>query len=422
MNVRRTLAVTMNIFKRLRHDPRTIYMIVMMPIIFIVLFGFTFAGEPSHVPTVVVNLDQGVKLDTTKYPFLTMLVGQLSQQGEGEVVYSFSTGVVDRLKGDDTLSVTESGDLFWARNQLDLGRVAAVLFIPPDYTIGRLLQLAESFGGEVIISQLRMLLRIDDAANLSRDTILYIDRTNTQVYGAVLKSINNAFLEEIRASTPMSEMTKFMDVVSVYGENAQFVDYFAPGIMVIATTMITIILTIISFVRERNMGTLARLFSSPMTAGELVAGYAVGFGIISSCQSLELLGVGILLFQIQIVGSILLALGLIIALAFGVLGLGILLSTLAKNEFQAVQFVPLVLIPAIVLSGVFWPVEAMPSFFRPISASIPMTYAVDGLRSVMVRGWDLEQVWPQFLYLMSFAFATLALAVIMMQRKARNCS
>jgi ABC-2 type transport system permease protein len=158
-----------------------------------------------------------------------------------------------------------------------------------------------------------------------------------------------------------------------------------------------------------------------MSAAELVAGYSIGFGLISTCQSLELLGVGVLLFRIHIVGSIFLALGLIITLAIGVLGLGILLSTLAKNEFQAIQFVPLVLIPAIVLSGVFWPVEAMPPFFKPVSASIPMTYAVDGLRSVMVRGWTLGQVWPQFVFLICFALATLTLAVVVMQRKSRNC-
>jgi ABC-2 type transport system permease protein len=184
--------------------------------------------------------------------------------------------------------------------------------------------------------------------------------------------------------------------------------------------MITIILTIISFVRERNMGTLARLLSSPMTPGEIVAGYALGFGIISSCQSLELLAVGISLFNISIVGSIYLALVLIIALAFGILGLGILLSTLAKNEFQAVQFVPLILIPTILLSGVFWPVEAMPPALRVVPRLIPITYAVNGLRSVMVRGWTLGQILPELAVLIAFAAATLSLSVLVMRRKARR--
>jgi ABC-2 type transport system permease protein len=184
--------------------------------------------------------------------------------------------------------------------------------------------------------------------------------------------------------------------------------------------MITIILTIISFVRERNNGTLARLFSSPMTADELVTGYALGFGIIATGQSIELLAIGILMFQIHIVGSVLLALVVIILLAFGVLGLGILLSTIAKNEYQAVQFVPLVIIPAIILSGVFWPIESMPPLIKPISDCIPMTYAVDGLRSVMVRGWDAVQIWPQILVLVLFAIGTISLAMVVMRKKSQN--
>jgi ABC-2 type transport system permease protein len=387
-------------------------MIVMMPIIFIVLFGVTFAGEPNNIPVIVVDIDDGISLPGGFVDLLNSLLGNHSSGGN----FTLSDGVVENLLDDSTLDVVESADLEWALGELRGGRVAAVLHFPTDYTAGRIMLLADSTSSQAF-DIINDLLGLADAPKVAT---LYADKANTQVHAAVSRAIGRAFLSELQESNATGGMVEFIEEVAVYGEDAEFIDFFAPGIMVLATTMITIILTIISFVRERNMGTLARLFSSPMTAGELVAGYALGFGIISSCQSLELLGLGLVLFQIQIAGSILLALALIIALAFGVLGLGILLSTLAKNEFQAVQFVPLVLIPSIVLSGVFWPMEAMPPVFRGIPAFIPMTHAVNGLRSVMVRGWTLSQVMPELLILCAFAAGTLGLSVLVMGRKARD--
>ncbi len=213
---------------------------------------------------------------------------------------------------------------------------------------------------------------------------------------------------------------EFFTTVNAYGEEAEFIDFFAPGIMVLAVTMITVILTIISFVRERNAGTLARMFASPMTSGELVAGYAIAFGIIAALQSTELLALGVLFFNIHIVGSTILALGIIVLLALGIQGLGILLSTLAKTEFQAIQFIPLVMIPVLILSGIFWPVESMSSFFKPVSAVLPTTYAVNALRSVIVRGWGLRQVLPDLVIIAAFAGLVLLAAVQVMKRKAMN--
>jgi ABC-2 type transport system permease protein len=432
MKVQRILTVTKYLFKRLHHDRRTIGMIVMMPIIFMVLFGTTFSGEPNNVPTIVVNLDQGVSLDATTLRYLAPILGSKntsSQDTESTnlppdvtITRCFSTEVVEQLKEDNTLRITESTDLNWAKGELEEGRAAAVLYFPPDYTVGRLLTMIQLIGQGTFPQgfSLTAALGIEDPTIVSSSAILYADKANPQVHSAVVQVINGVFLEEMKQSIHLGDTMKFMDIINIYGEDAQFIDFFAPGIMVIAVTMITIILTIISFVRERNNGTLARLFSSPMTADELVTGYALGFGIIATGQSIELLAIGILMFQIHIVGSVLLALVVIILLAFGVLGLGILLSTIAKNEYQAVQFVPLVIIPAIILSGVFWPIESMPPLIKPISDCIPMTYAVDGLRSVMVRGWDAVQIWPQILVLVLFAIGTISLAMVVMRKKSQN--
>jgi ABC-2 type transport system permease protein len=206
----------------------------------------------------------------------------------------------------------------------------------------------------------------------------------------------------------------------VYGENARFIDFFAPGIMALVVTMITIILTIVSFVRERTDGTLDRLLVSPMGPTDIVLGYSVTFILIALLQSVEILAIGVLLFDVRIVGSIALALLIIVLYAIGLLGLGFMLSTIARNEFQAVQFIPLVFVPAIILAGVIWPIESMPPVIRPVSYFIPLTYAADALRSVMIRGWGPLEIGVDLLALCVFAILTFTISILIMRSKAHQ--
>jgi ABC-2 type transport system permease protein len=90
--------------------------------------------------------------------------------------------------------------------------------------------------------------------------------------------------------------------------------------------------------------------------------------------------------------------------------LGILLSSLAKREGQAVQFIPFIILPVFLLSGVFWPIEAIPAWLRPISYLVPPTYAVDACRSVLLKGWGVDKIWPDILVLVLFAVLFLTLA------------
>ena len=189
----------------------------------------------------------------------------------------------------------------------------------------------------------------------------------------------------------------------IYAKNARFVDAFVPGVLVFATYLVATMLTLISFVGERTRGTLERLLSTPLTDGEIVTGYALAFGLVSILQVCLLLAVAILAFNIMIVGNLFLA--FIIAALLAVTGqsLGILLSSAVKREVQAMQFFPLIVMPAFLLSGVFWPLEATPAWLRPASYFIPTTYAVEALRSVMLRGWGLDKIWLQLVALIVFA-------------------
>jgi ABC-2 type transport system permease protein len=160
------------------------------------------------------------------------------------------------------------------------------------------------------------------------------------------------------------------------------------------------ILTGISFLRERQGGTLERLLATPVTRSEIVLGYGLGFGFFATLQvavlttwallHAEIPGTGIFVgLGIANAGNPLLAFLLAVTLALGAVNLGIFLSTFARTELQIVQFIPIVIVPQGLLSGIFWPVESLPDLLQPVARVLPLTYAVEGLRGVMIKGWDL---------------------------------
>jgi ABC-2 type transport system permease protein len=209
------------------------------------------------------------------------------------------------------------------------------------------------------------------------------------------------------------------DAYLEYGDVAdiEFIDYFAPAIICFAIMMVTIMLTIILFVFERRNGTLQRLLASPASETEIVFGYALAFAVIGLCQSIIILVAAILIFDIAIVGGVVLALVVVMLLAIGHQGLGILLSSAAKNELQAIQFIPLIIFPSVLLTGLFWPIESIPPYLQPLSYIIPLRYGIDAERSIMLRGWGIEGVWLEILILIAFAVSMLAFAILMLKRR-----
>jgi len=198
----------------------------------------------------------------------------------------------------------------------------------------------------------------------------------------------------------------------IYGKGARFIDMFVPGIMGFTVFLLTTIVSLITFVGERTKGTLQRLLGSSVTEGEIVAGYAIAFGAIGLVQVGILLTLAVLVFDIIVVGNVLIAFLIASLLAVVSVSMGIFLSSFAQRESQAIQFFPLVILPSFLLSGVFWPQEAMPPWLRPFSYLIPVTYAVDGIRSVLLRGWGLLDIWVDVLMLCVFAVLFLTGAVI----------
>ena len=185
---------------------------------------------------------------------------------------------------------------------------------------------------------------------------------------------------------------------------ADQVDVFAPIFLAFFGYFFVFLLTGVSFLRERIGGTLERLVATPVTRAEIVLGYSLGFGIFATLQiafltlfilnAVEIPAIGpvgpiTIGLGVDTAGSPLLAFAFALLLSLGAVNLGIFLSTFARTELQVIQFIPLVIVPQALLSGILWPVERLPDVLQAIAHALPLTYAVEGLREVMLKGADL---------------------------------
>jgi ABC-2 type transport system permease protein len=208
---------------------------------------------------------------------------------------------------------------------------------------------------------------------------------------------------------------------TVYGApSTDPVSDFAPAIVGFFAYFFVYLLTGVSFLRERTGGTLERLMATPVTRGEVVIGYTLGFGLFATIQVAVLMTWALSSFHIPAIGplpEIWIGLGIpiagnavyaflvVVVTALGAVSLGIFLSTFARTELQVIQFIPLVLVPQFLLSGVLFPVSSLPAVVQPLVRIMPLTYAVDGLRQVFIAGADLATAALRFDLLVLALFA-----------------
>lgn len=369
MKFYRVFSVVKRVFRDLKNDRRTPALMFIAPLFAMFVFGLAFSGDVKNVRVIVINTDEGV------------LTGNTMISLSEKIILNLDREVMD-------VEMMENADE--AQKQIENGKAYAVIIFPKTFS--------------------------NDVLKASPSAVqLLIDKSNVDVANAIMKSVNKAILDTMEGMGKEPLITIKED--PVYGENVKFMDYFFPGILSFVAYLLTILLTLISFVSERISGTLDRSLATSLRESEIVTGYAVTFGILGMVQSALLLTVGTVVFDIHIAGNVMVAFAVIALLAVVSQSLGILLSSLAKREVQAIQFFPFVVLPAFLLSGIFWPLEAIPSWLWPASYLVPLTYAVDACRAVMVRGWGLEKVWIDVVALMGFAVVFLVMAMWSLRRR-----
>ena len=199
-------------------------------------------------------------------------------------------------------------------------------------------------------------------------------------------------------------------------DQRDILDRVAPALIAVFALFFTFILTGVSFLRERSYGTLERLLTTPVGRWDILVGYLLGFLAFAAAQSLIILLFTILVLQVEYQGTLWQIFVLLMVLTVVAVNLGIFISTFARNEFQVVQFIPLVLAPQIFLSGIILPVEQLPAYLEAIARVLPLTYAVEGLQEIMLRGQTLGDVLPEIAVLAGFAVVLLTLAAATVRR------
>ena len=352
MNPRRVAAVFRRIVTQFRRDPRSLALLFVAPIAIIALLGWVLSSQQTTTARLaVVNESSG--------PAGQTVVARLESVLEGQ------TGIaLDRSVADDST----------ARQMLKDKKLDLVVVLPPDFSLeNRKIEL--------------LTLGLNPTAEAS---------TLPAVQRALVTAMNNS---AVGAALPTIERA------TVYGSpDATTLDTLAPVVVGFFVYFFVFVLTGISFLRERVGGTLERLLATPVSRAEIVLGYSLGFGFFATLQVTLVLAFVLARLQIPALGPIpafaiglgvrtagspLIAYLLVLILGLGAVSLGIFLSTFARSELQILEFIPLVIVPQGVLGGFFWPIDQLPGLLQPLARLLPVTYAIDGLRQVMIAGADL---------------------------------
>jgi ABC-2 type transport system permease protein len=190
-----------------------------------------------------------------------------------------------------------------------------------------------------------------------------------------------------------------------------------PSLLALIPFIVMFLVTSVTTLRERTSGTLERLLAMPMGKLDFLLGYAIAFGLVAALQSALAVGVCVWLLDLSVVGSVWML--MVVAVVDAVLGtaLGLFVSAFARTEFQAVQFMPAVVIPQLLLCGLFVEREALPRVLEVISDVLPLSYAVDAMRTVAASS-QTGEVWQDVALVAAYALAGLALGALTLRRQS----
>lgn len=347
---------------QLRRDRLTLAMLLGIPAIQLVLFGYAIRTEVRHLPTVV--------LDESRTPESRALVSVLRNTGSFDITELVGTRaeLADRIEG---------------------GGARAGLVIPPEY-------MRDVKRGRTAFAQI-----IVDAADPMASTAALSGAARAGTARA-------AALARSRGSGPTPVEVR---VRPWYNPGLRDEVYIVPGIIGVLLSLTMVLVTSIAIVRERERGTLEQLIVTPIDKTSLVLGKIVPFLFIGFVQMSLILLLGWLLFDVPVRGSLLLLYGMTLAFIAANLGLGLLMSTLVRSQLQAMQLGFLFLLPNILLSGFMFPRDAMPEPAQWLGSLLPLTYFLEVMRGVLLKGIGLDHLWQEGLILSAFAVVLVALSV-----------
>ena len=208
-----------------------------------------------------------------------------------------------------------------------------------------------------------------------------------------------------------------MRPVVLYNPSMLSVNFMVPGVIGLILLFETLLLTAFAVVRERERGTLEQIIVTPIKTWELMLGKIIPYTITASLAGIGILMVSRVLFGVRVAGSLPLLAALSVLFLMSSLGLGLLISTVSQTQGQAMQMAMFVILPSILLSGFMYPRETMPFIIQKLGLLIPLTYYLQILRGIMLKGVGIGVLWPQVLPLAVFSLAVFTLSAWRFQKR-----
>lgn len=352
-SLQRVLAIVGKELRQLARDRPTFGMIVMIPLIQLLLFGFAINTNVRHLP---VGL-----MDNSHSELARTLVADLQATQVVEIAASYTTPV------DAVAALTQ-------------GRVRAVLMIPADFA-----------------------QRTADDRPLAQ---WLIDGSDTMIGNAILNLRNMP----VSLASPVTTAKNTFEMTLFYNPERRSAINIVPGLVGIILTMTMVIFTAAALVRERERGNLELLITTPVKPMELMIGKIVPYVFVGLIQMTIVLGLGHLIFAVPINGHIDQLLLAALVFISASLTLGMLISTVAKTQLQAMQLTVFLLIPSILLSGFMFPYDGMPALAQWIAEALPATHFIRMIRGIVLRAATLADLWPDLLWLAGFTLLGLLVA------------
>jgi len=337
---------------QVRRDPATRF-VFLIPIIQTLIFGFAIDMDIQHIRTLVCDMDRTVE----------------------------SRRIVERFHNTGTFDIVGSAESPEAiYRAIVAGEAKVGIVVPPDFSADRL-------AGKQ--ATLQLLIDGSDATVAS----------NAQQSARGVSQLESLLEIGITpAALPIEARPRVL-----FNPDLKSSHFYVPGLIGIILQLVTVLLTAFAIVRERERGTLEQLIVTPVSKEALILGKLIPYAFIGMAQTLLVLGFMRVVFGVRVEGDVALLLSLSGLFLLPSLALGILISTLAVNQAQAMQMGLLVMLPSVLLSGFAFPRETMPLPIYGLSFAIPVTYYVQILRGIILRGAGFSALWPQTVALAGFA-------------------
>src|SRR5438552_8449338 len=350
-------------------DPLTLFFMLFPPLVEMIAFGYALDTDVKHMATLVLDEDR------------TMESRQLVDQ--------FVNTQTFRVVGE-VHSITELAE------GIRRGRAYVGLQIPPGFTRD---------------------LRAGRTARLQ----VLIDGSNSSIASSSLNTalnvgFRNALLQ-LAARTGLRDLPVEVRPQILYNPEMRSPNFFVPGVIGIVLQIATTFATAMSLVRERERGTLEQLMVSPLSRWGLMLGKLTPYWCIGMLMAAGLFGFMQWLFHVPIAGSLTALFAAIVVYIFCLLSLGLLVSTRAQNQIQALQMSMVFIMPSVFFSGFIFPRETMPWFFYALGALLPTTYFIELARAVILRGASLADFWQHLVILTGMGFGLFALCALRFRKR-----